>query len=120
MAKVEDEWERDLTLVGATAIEDRLQDELRRIVVTIAETIEFMRRAGIKVWVLTGDKVDTAKNIGYSCKLLTHNSMQLLEYEKNLPDEQIHEATKLIASKVANLNHSKETPREIDTKPATS
>jgi magnesium-transporting ATPase (P-type) len=41
-----------------------------------------MRLAGIKVWVLTGDKVDTAKNIGYSCKLLTHQGMELLEYPR--------------------------------------
>lgn len=42
--------------------------------------------AGIKVWVLTGDKVDTAKNIGYSCKLLTHKGMKLLEYPKEFQD----------------------------------
>lgn len=40
-----------------------------------------MRNANIKIWVLTGDKVDTAKNIGFSCKLLTHEGMGLLEYE---------------------------------------
>ena len=38
---------------------------------TLAETIEFIRMAGVKVWVLTGDKLDTAKNIGFSCRLLT-------------------------------------------------
>jgi len=53
-----------LTLLGATAIEDKLQDQ-------VPDTIESIRRAGISVWVLTGDKVDTAINIGYSCKLLT-------------------------------------------------
>lgn len=45
-----------------------------------------MRQAGIKVWVLTGDKVDTAKNIGYSCRLLTHKGMKLLEYPKQFDD----------------------------------
>ena len=50
--------ERDLTIVGATAIEDRLQEG-------VPETIESMRAAGIKVWVLTGDKEETAVNIGY-------------------------------------------------------
>jgi magnesium-transporting ATPase (P-type) len=45
-----------------------------------------MRLAGIKVWVLTGDKVDTAKNIGYSCKLLTHQGMELLEYPRVCDD----------------------------------
>ena len=50
-------------LVGATAIEDRLQDE-------VPETIQQLKAAGIKVWVLTGDKIETAKNIGYACGLL--------------------------------------------------
>lgn len=79
MAKVEDKWERGLHLIGATAIEDRLQDQ-------VPETIEFMRNANIKVWVLTGDKTDTAKNIGYSCRLLTQEGMELLEYPKDAED----------------------------------
>lgn len=45
-----------------------------------------MRNAKIKVWVLTGDKVDTAKNIGYSCRLLTHKDMEVLEYPKICQD----------------------------------
>ena len=45
-----------------------------------------MRKAGIKVWVLTGDKVDTAKNIGFSCKLLVQDGMSLLEYSKEPRD----------------------------------
>jgi P-type E1-E2 ATPase len=36
----------------------------------IADTIKFIRDAGVKVWVLTGDKVETAINIGYSSALL--------------------------------------------------
>jgi P-type E1-E2 ATPase len=55
--------EHDLELVGSTAIEDRLQDEVK-------DTVEFMRKANIKVWVLTGDKVETAINIGISAGLL--------------------------------------------------
>lgn len=47
-------------LIGATAIEDKLQDE-------VGETIDFCKKAGIKVWVLTGDKIETAINIGFSC-----------------------------------------------------
>lgn len=54
----------------------------KTICLLAAETIEFMRTADIKVWVLTGDKVDTAKNIGFSCKLLVHDNMELLEYPK--------------------------------------
>lgn len=59
----------------------------------LAETIEYMRLAGIKVWVLTGDKVDTAKNIGYSCKLLVHEGMRLAEYDKDVEIEHLLEAT---------------------------
>ena len=56
--------ETNLTVLGATAIEDKLQ-------AGVPETIASLARAGIKTWVLTGDKVETAINIGYSCKLLT-------------------------------------------------
>uniref|UniRef100_A0A915IVH9 Phospholipid-transporting ATPase n=1 Tax=Romanomermis culicivorax TaxID=13658 RepID=A0A915IVH9_ROMCU len=55
--------ERDLTLLGATAIEDKLQDG-------VPETIAKLSDAGIKIWVLTGDKQETAVNVGYSCQLL--------------------------------------------------
>ena len=50
-------------MLGSTAIEDKLQEE-------VPETIVAMKEAGIKVWVLTGDKMGTAINIGYSCGLL--------------------------------------------------
>jgi P-type E1-E2 ATPase len=63
MEAVADRLERDFELVGATAIEDKLQDE-------VDQAIFAMKKAGVKVWVLTGDKVETAINIGFSCKLL--------------------------------------------------
>lgn len=53
-----------MELVGSTGIEDRLQDR-------VPETIESLRKAGIVIWVLTGDKQETAINISYSCKLFT-------------------------------------------------
>ena len=40
------------------------------------ETIQFVKDAGIKLWVLTGDKIETAINIGYSCNLLA-NDMEI-------------------------------------------
>ncbi|KAK6463093.1 putative phospholipid-transporting ATPase [Scheffersomyces coipomensis] len=55
--------EHDFELAGATAIEDKLQDG-------VSEAIEKLRRAGIKMWMLTGDKRETAINIGYSCRLI--------------------------------------------------
>ena len=60
---VDGKIEHDLELIGSTAIEDRLQDK-------VADTIRFMKSTGIKVWVLTGDKIETAKNIGVSAGLL--------------------------------------------------
>ena len=54
--KCYDEIERDLELIGATIVEDKLQD-------LVPETIKDLRMAGIKILVLTGDKVDTAENI---------------------------------------------------------
>ena len=68
MQDVQELIESDLVLVGATAIEDKLQDE-------VGETITNLREAGLKVWVLTGDKIETAINIGFSCKLL-NNEME--------------------------------------------
>ncbi|XP_053149174.1 phospholipid-transporting ATPase IK [Hemicordylus capensis] len=58
-------------LLGATAIEDKLQDG-------VPETIQMLKRGGIKVWVLTGDKQETAVNIGFACQLLT-DDMNILE-----------------------------------------
>jgi P-type E1-E2 ATPase len=37
----------------------------------VGDTIDNLKKAGIKVWVLTGDKIETAINIGFSCQLLT-------------------------------------------------
>ena len=56
--------ESNLTLIGGTVVEDKLQDK-------VPETIKEFRTAGIKIWVLTGDKLDTAENIGHSCNLLS-------------------------------------------------
>uniref|UniRef100_A0A671QHB0 Phospholipid-transporting ATPase n=1 Tax=Sinocyclocheilus anshuiensis TaxID=1608454 RepID=A0A671QHB0_9TELE len=61
---VYEEIEKNLLLIGATAIEDKLQDG-------VPETIAKLAKADIKIWVLTGDKKETAENIGYSCQLLT-------------------------------------------------
>ncbi|XP_066469004.1 phospholipid-transporting ATPase VB [Tiliqua scincoides] len=55
--------ETQLTLLGATGIEDRLQEG-------VPDAIAAFREAGIQTWVLTGDKQETAVNIAYACKLL--------------------------------------------------
>ncbi|KAK5635170.1 hypothetical protein RRF57_010882 [Xylaria bambusicola] len=63
--KIEDageQIEQTLDLVGATAIEDKLQ-------VGVPETIDKLRRANIKIWMLTGDKRETAINIAHSARI---------------------------------------------------
>jgi magnesium-transporting ATPase (P-type) len=71
--------ESDLEIVGATAIEDALQDECR-------ETISIVREAGINLWVLTGDKIETALNIGYSVNIID-KKMTLYRHRKPTRDE---------------------------------
>ncbi|CAL0311015.1 unnamed protein product [Lupinus luteus] len=70
LRKVASNIERNICILGATAIEDKLQQG-------VPEAIESLRTAGIKVWVLTGDKQETAISIGYSSKLLTRNMTQI-------------------------------------------
>ena len=85
LARVAETYEKNLAILGATAIEDRLQ-------AGVPGTIRDLGRAGIKIWVLTGDKVETAINIGYACKLLTP-SMELIQ----VVDEDVHALQKQLA-----------------------
>ncbi|ODV81057.1 phospholipid-translocating P-type ATPase [Suhomyces tanzawaensis NRRL Y-17324] len=68
--RLAEEIETDLILLGGTAIEDRLQ-------AGVPDSIAILGEAGIKLWVLTGDRIETAINIGFSCNLL-ENNMKLL------------------------------------------
>ena len=63
ISELQGEVENGLTLQGATAIEDKLQEG-------VPEILKDLRIAGIKVWMLTGDKVGTAKNIATACNIL--------------------------------------------------
>ncbi|XP_035810461.2 probable phospholipid-transporting ATPase IM isoform X1 [Amphiprion ocellaris] len=63
LADLYEEIEQGMKLLGATAIEDKLQEG-------VPETIACLSLADIKIWVLTGDKLETAMNIGYSCNML--------------------------------------------------
>ncbi|KAG6384437.1 hypothetical protein SASPL_155752 [Salvia splendens] len=71
LRKVANNVENNLKLLGASGIEDKLQQG-------VPEAIESLRTAGIKVWVLTGDKQETAISIGYSSKLLTSKMTQIV------------------------------------------
>lgn len=75
MQELQEEIEKDLNLIGATAIEDKLQTD-------VDTTIQALRNAGIKVWVLTGDKIETAINIGFSCGLLDNRLKRFIVEEK--------------------------------------
>mmetsp|Transcript_18923 Transcript_18923/g.32304 ORF Transcript_18923/g.32304 Transcript_18923/m.32304 type:complete len:282 (+) Transcript_18923:1539-2384(+) len=88
MAAIDEEIEQDLELIGSTAIEDRLQDD-------VANTIQFMKDANIKVWVLTGDKVETAINIGVSAGLLD-SSMEQFIFEKTEKEEVCTSLSKMV------------------------
>ncbi|XP_022881896.1 putative phospholipid-transporting ATPase 9 [Olea europaea var. sylvestris] len=66
-----EEIEKDLILLGATAVEDKLQQG-------VPECIDKLAQAGIKIWVLTGDKMETAINIGYACSLLRQGMKQII------------------------------------------
>ena len=71
------EIEVKLELLGATAIEDKLQDE-------VPETIHSLAQAGIKIWVLTGDKQETAINIGFACQLVNRDMVMYILNGKDL------------------------------------
>lgn len=75
--EVGEELEFGFNLLGCTAIEDKLQDG-------VPDAIDKLRRAGIKLWMLTGDKRETAINIGYSCKLIKdYSTVIILSNEKD-------------------------------------
>ena len=64
LSQVYDTIENNLYLIGTTIVEDKLQDQ-------VPETIRDLRLANIKIWMLTGDKMNTAENIGLSCNLIS-------------------------------------------------
>lgn len=88
--EVAEEIETGLFLLGATAIEDKLQDG-------VPETIHTLQDAGIKVWVLTGDRQETAINIGMSCKLLSEDMNLLIINEETKNDTRLNLEEKLAA-----------------------
>eukprot|EP01125_Pyxidicula_operculata_P011525 TRINITY_DN3773_c0_g2_i1.p1 TRINITY_DN3773_c0_g2~~TRINITY_DN3773_c0_g2_i1.p1 ORF type:complete len:1031 (+),score=208.03 TRINITY_DN3773_c0_g2_i1:106-3198(+) len=97
--EVMDKIERGLLLQGCTAIQDKLQDQ-------VPQTIYYLIRAGIKVWMITGDKQETAENIGFSCMLLNSSSTIVRVVKARSSDhclEMIQEARRIVkeSSKVS-------------------
>lgn len=67
MAQVVEEYlEVEMELLGVTGVEDKLQEDVR-------PTLELLRNAGVKIWMLTGDKIETATCIAISTKLVARN-----------------------------------------------
>ena len=88
LAQAYNQIEKGLIVIGVTAVEDKLQDN-------VENTLYSLRQAGIKIWVLTGDKLETAINISESCK---HFSFDMNKFiVSNLNDSQeIKESLKTI------------------------
>ncbi|PNS18945.1 hypothetical protein CAC42_6040 [Sphaceloma murrayae] len=84
--------EQSLELTGATAIEDKLQHG-------VPEAIDKLRRANIKMWMLTGDKRETAINIGHSCRLIKdYSTVTVLDRELGQLEQHIAAAILDVAS----------------------
>ncbi|XP_061582226.1 phospholipid-transporting ATPase VB [Cololabis saira] len=97
--------ETDLTLLGATGIEDRLQE-------SVPDTIVALREAGIQVWVLTGDKPETAVNIGYACRLLEEEDLVI-----NMSCRNKLSCTSILDCTLEEVRSYSEDPRNVDTTP---
>ncbi|XP_009105419.1 putative phospholipid-transporting ATPase 9 [Brassica rapa] len=82
--EVTEKVEKDLILLGATAVEDKLQNG-------VPDCIDKLAQAGIKIWVLTGDKMETAINIGFASSLLRQDMKQIII---NLETPEIHSLEK--------------------------
>ncbi|KAI6168614.1 Ca-transporting ATPase [Pisolithus thermaeus] len=89
--------EKDLILLGATAIEDKLQEG-------VPDTIHTLQMAGIKVWVLTGDRQETAINIGMSCRLIAE-SMNLVIVN----EETSHDTGEFISKRLSAIKNQRST-----------
>ncbi|XP_065115436.1 phospholipid-transporting ATPase IF isoform X3 [Paramisgurnus dabryanus] len=92
LAEVFNFIEKDLELLGATGVEDKLQDKVQ-------ETIEALRLAGIKVWVLTGDKHETAVSVSLSCGHF-HRTMNILELVQQKSDNECAEQLRRLARRI--------------------
>ncbi|KAI3351840.1 hypothetical protein L3Q82_020667 [Scortum barcoo] len=95
--------ETHLSLLGATGIEDRLQEN-------VPDTIMALREAGIQVWVLTGDKAETAVNIGYACRLLEEEDLVI-----NMSCKNMLTCMSILDCTLEEVRRYREDPRNVDT-----
>ena len=94
--------EKDMFLLGATAIEDKLQEG-------VPDTIHTLQEAGIKVWVLTGDRQETAINIGMSCRLIGE-SMNLVIVN----EETAHDTAEFISKRLSAIRNQTSSGEQED------
>ena len=90
--------EKNIEFVGVTAVEDRLQDG-------VPATIQLLRRAGIRVWMLTGDKVETGMDIAQSC-FLFDKEMEVHRITGGNAMKKLWDAKEAIYAKEAMTNSS--------------
>ncbi|KAL8466222.1 hypothetical protein ACS0TY_035365 [Phlomoides rotata] len=98
LERVSDMMERELILVGATAVEDKLQKG-------VPQCIDKLAQAGLKIWVLTGDKMETAINIGFACSLLRQGMKQIciaINADTSAKDSEQKSAKKDILMQITN------------------
>ena len=92
-----EEIEKDQTLLGVTALEDKLQDNVR-------EDINSFIEAGINILMITGDKMDTAESIGYSCKLLDDDT-EVFKIKETREVNKVVERMEKIKEKIKDLQN---------------
>ncbi|XP_054440070.1 phospholipid-transporting ATPase FetA-like [Pteronotus mesoamericanus] len=111
ISAVYEEIEKDLMLLGATAIEDKLQDG-------VPQTIKMLNKAKIKIWVLTGDKQETAVNIAYACGIFG-DEMDGLFFVEGRDNETIQQELRSALNKMKSepLLESDPINNDLSTKP---
>jgi magnesium-transporting ATPase (P-type) len=95
-----DKIESDAILLGATALEDKLQERVKR-------DIEDFIEADINFWMITGDKMDTAETIGYSCGIISEDS-EVYKIKENKDEKQIKEQLESIKKSIAKADEELE------------
>ena len=95
-----DKIESDAILLGATALEDKLQERVKR-------DIEDFIEADINFWMITGDKMDTAETIGYSCGIISEDS-EVYKIKENKDKKQIKEQLESIKKSISKADEELE------------
>ena len=92
--------EGDSIILGVTALEDKLQDRVK-------EDIEDFIDAGINFWMITGDKMDTAETIGYSCGIISEDN-DVYKIRENKDVEQVIKEMEDIKQKISKVDEELE------------